>query len=185
MLCVVGVHWAGCGSGDKSSSGEGKDKKSEIIGIDPLTYKCENLVTVAQVAEALGGKVKQVQVAFSPPPGTPEPCHYMRTTEDGKAEPWSFDVDCRGDALKTANTLFKQYETTQMNDAGVVTNETGLVQIGRKAMDHHGQALIVVDDDTDCYMRVMGPAADGRVAMGKLLADKLVWKNAPMKPRPL
>ena len=97
---------------------------------------------------------------------------------------WSFDVDCRADALKTADVLFEQYKMSKMNDAGAVTNETGMFQIGRKAMDHHGQALIVVDDDTDCYLRIMGKQTDGRLALGKLLSEKLILDNAPMQPRP-
>lgn len=182
LLCAS--HVAGCSSsGDKSSAAEEK-RATDIVGIDPLTYKCENLVSVAEVADALGGKLQQRETAFSPEPGTPEPCHYLLTGEEGKMEPWSFDMDCRADALKTAGMLFKQYEVSRMNDAGAVTNETGLVQIGRRAMDHHGQALIVVDDDTDCYLRVMGPSAEGRIALGKLLTKKLILDNAPMRPRP-
>jgi hypothetical protein len=185
-LLVAAIAVVGCSSsGDKSS--EDETKVTDLVGIDPLSYKCEHLVSVAQVADALGGKVEQMQAAFSPEPGTAEPCNYLRTTEEGKTEPWSFDMDCRADALKTADKLFAQYSVvkTAETDAGPVEQNTvSMVQIGRKAMDHHGQALIVVDDDTDCYLRVMGPAADGRLALGKLLADKLVWKNAPMRPRP-
>lgn len=182
LLCVV--HVAGCSSSGGSSGEDDKGKTTEVIGIDPLSYKCEYLATVEQVAEAIGGKVEQRETAFTPEPGTAEQCAYLRTGEEGKQEAWSFDLDCRADAMKTADTLFKQYEKTRMNDAGAFTNETGLVQIGRRAMDHHGQALIVVDDDTDCYLRVMGPGAEGRLALGKLLVDKLVWKIAPIRPRP-
>ena len=224
MGLLLAVHVAACSSGKENSSSKGDNKTTNVVGIHPQGYKCEDLVTVAEVADALGGKVDKREVAFSPPPGTAEPCHYIRTIErmpevnpdgtpknpdgqpdgkkpednpDGKTgdppeeakpvmvqEPWSFDMDCREDALKTADALFEQYKAKPMNDAGAVTNETGLVQIGRKAMDHHGQALIIVDDDTDCYLRVMGPASEGRLALGKLLTDKLVLKNAPMKPRP-
>lgn len=182
LLCTI--HVAGCSSSGDRSEADDERKKTELVGIDPLSYKCENLAALADVADALGGKVVQRETAFAPEPGTPEQCNYLRTSEDGKQEPWSFDMDCREDAIKTANTLFKQYKVSRMNDAGAVTNETGLVQIGRKAMDHHGQALIIIDDDTDCYLRVMGPSADRRLALGKLLTEKLVLENAPMRPRP-
>lgn len=186
FLGILGACAMACSSSSESS-GSAADKAgtSKTVGIDPLIYKCENLVTLDDVSQALGGQVQLMQVAFEPPPGTAEPCHYQLTLDGGTQQPWSFDLDCRPDALKTADKLFAQYQVNRMNDAGAVTNETGMIAVGRKAMDHHGQALIAVDDDTDCYMRVLGPSAEGRAALGKLLVDKLEWKNAPMRPRAL
>lgn len=184
MLVVLWV--AGCGSSKEESSHSKpeKVKKAKIVGIDPLIYKCENLVTLADVSEALGGEITQKQVAFDPPPGTPLPCHYVLSAGE-RTELWSFDMDCRSDALETADALFEQYRVNQMNDAGISTNETGDLSIGRRAMDHHGQALIAVDDDTDCYIRVLGPSSEGRRTLGALLVNKLVWANAPIRPRRL
>jgi hypothetical protein len=186
FLGILGACAVACSSsGEGSGSAAKKAGSSKTVGIDPLIYKCENLVTPDDVGQALGGQVQLMQVAFEPPAGTAEPCHYLLALEDGSQQPWSFDMDCRSDALKTADSLFEQYQQSRMNDAGAITNETGLVAIGRKAMDHHGQALIAVDDDTDCYLRILGPTAEGRAALGKLLLDKLEWKNAPMRPRAL
>ena len=172
-----------CSSSGGSGSSEEDKKVSDVIGIDPIGYKCEYLVSLEQVTDALGGKVKVNQVAFEPPPGVAEPCHYTRKEGD-TLESWSFDLDCRADALKDANALFKQYQVQKMNDAGAITNDTSDLQIGRRAMDHHGQALIFIDDDTDCYVRVLGPSQERRIALGKLLAKKLVIENVPMRPRP-
>jgi hypothetical protein len=55
------------------------------------------------------------------------------------------------------------------------------VEVGRTALDHNGQALIFVDDDTPCYVRVQGPIAEGRLALGQHLARKLSVETAPMR----
>lgn len=178
-LLAVCVWAVGCSSSDRSGEARDKtpEKTTEVIGIDPLIYKCDNLVTVEDIAGALGGEISIAEVAFEPPPGTPEPCHYLRAAEDTQ-QPWSFDIDCRDDALRTAEALFEQYGAT-MNDAGVAA-----VDVGRQAIDHHGQSILFIDNDAPCFVRVHGPTAEGRLGLASLLADRLVPKNAPMRPRP-
>ena len=31
------------------------------------------------------------------------------------------------------------------------------VEVGRRALDHHGQGLLFVDDDSPCYVPIVGP----------------------------
>lgn len=178
VVCALAM---ACSSGGNSSENRGSKagKSTTVIGIDPVIYQCENLVTVADIAAILGGDVSVAEVAFTPPPGTAEPCHYLRTYQDTQ-QPWSFDMDCRDDALRTARALFDQYRVSK-TDAGVAAQN---VEVGKEALDHHGQALLFIDDDTPCYVRVQGPSAEGRLGLAKLLAEKLVPRNAPMRPRP-
>lgn len=58
-----------------------------------------------------------------------------------------------------------------------------LVQVGAKGLDHHGQGLIFIDDDAPCYVRVVGPDAEKRLALAQLVATGLTFANAPMTPR--
>jgi hypothetical protein len=57
------------------------------------------------------------------------------------------------------------------------------VDVGAKGLDHHGQALIFIDDDAPCYVRVVGPDKDKRLALATMLAKTLTFVNAPMSPR--
>jgi hypothetical protein len=59
------------------------------------------------------------------------------------------------------------------------------VPVGAKGLDHHGQGLIFIDDDAPCYVRVIGPDKDKRLALAQMLAAKLTFANAPMTPRPI
>ena len=58
------------------------------------------------------------------------------------------------------------------------------VPVGAKALDHHGQGLLFIDDDAPCYVRVVGPDAARRLALAKHIAKNLTFANAPMTPRP-
>lgn len=135
----------------------------------------------------------------------PEPSTNASDAGAGAApEAWTFDVDCRDDYDKRADILFAQYEKTSaelvdryaqeaqargdkpiVTDAGVeLKAPTGahVVELGRRALDHHGQGLLFVDDDAPCYVRIVGPGADRRLALGQLLAKNLREANAPMTP---
>jgi hypothetical protein len=57
------------------------------------------------------------------------------------------------------------------------------VQVGKRALDHHGQGLLFVDDDAPCYVRVMGPDAARRLALAQVIAKNLTPARAPMTPR--
>jgi hypothetical protein len=174
--------WApACGSkGSSADKDKDEARPTRLVGIDPMIYKCENLVTVEDVASALGGTITAAEVAFEPPPGTAAPCHYLRSF-DASQEPWSFDLDCRKNALDTARSLIEQYQgTATRTDAGMSAAE-----VGKEAVDHHGQALLFIDDDTPCYVRVHGPNAEGRLSLARLLAEKLTMDTAPMRPTPM
>jgi hypothetical protein len=56
------------------------------------------------------------------------------------------------------------------------------VQVGKKALDHHGQGLLFLDDDAPCYVRVMGPDAARRLALAQVIAKYLTPARAPMTP---
>ena len=58
------------------------------------------------------------------------------------------------------------------------------VEVGAKGLDHHGQGLLFIDDDAPCYVRVVGPDAQRRLALARAIAKNLTFANAPMTPRP-
>lgn len=62
--------------------------------------------------------------------------------------------------------------------------DSKVVAVGAKGLDHHGQGLLFIDDDAPCYVRVVGPDQDRRLALAQLIATKLTFANAPMTPRP-
>jgi hypothetical protein len=95
---------------------------------------------------------------------------------------------------RTSAELVAQYD--QMSDAGVVKpTDAGIaikrpddafeVEVGAKALDHHGQGLLFIDDDAPCYVRVIGPDAARRLELAKVVAKNLTFANAPMTPRPM
>jgi hypothetical protein len=57
------------------------------------------------------------------------------------------------------------------------------VAVGARALDHHGQGLLFIDDDAPCYVRVVGPSAERRLALAQHVAQKLTLATAPMTPR--
>jgi hypothetical protein len=59
-----------------------------------------------------------------------------------------------------------------------------VVQVGAKALDHHGQGLLFIDDDAPCYVRIVGPDSTRRLALAQVIAKSLTFANAPMTPRP-
>ena len=105
----------------------------------------------------------------------------------------------RADALfaqykRTSADLVQQYD--HLSDAGMVKpTDAGVaikrpddaveVSVGAKALDHHGQGLLFIDDDAPCYVRVIGPDAPRRLALAQAVAKNLTFANAPMTPRPM
>ncbi len=219
-------------SGDGNKRPAKKSKKTDVIGIDPMLFKCDHLVTAEELSATLGGKVTVAEVAFEPAPGTVEPCNYVLTLTDGETEvptqqAWSFDLDCRKDAMKTAVALFEQYESgaahlkEKAEEAKVIEAEEAKaekkkpkkkpkkaepdeertedeppppkpidpeslapkrVEVGKRGLDHHGQAILFVDDDAPCFVRVRGPTPENRLKMARLIAKQLTPKTAPMPP---
>jgi hypothetical protein len=130
----------------------------------------------------------------------PHPCNYEVQAQ--ALEAWTYDIDCRPNAKQQADQLFAQYsnDSTAMvqhynalADAGIKPTDAGIaihapepaseVQVGAKALDHHGQGLIFWDDDAPCYVRVIGPDAARRLELAKLVSKNLTFENAPMTPR--
>jgi len=165
-----------CGTRDKRSDDESEPQsgKAQILGVDPESFSCASLLKPEVMASALGGTFQEVESMFEPATGTAAPCQYMRRYGD-TTEPWSFDMDCREQALADAKKLFAQYRASG-SDAG-----SSEVDVGKGGLDHHGQSLIFIDDDTPCYVRVHGPDATGRLALAQILSQNLVEANAPMR----
>ena len=57
------------------------------------------------------------------------------------------------------------------------------VDVGARGLDHNGQAVLFVDDDTPCYARIVGPDPVRRLALARLIAKNLRPATAPMEPR--
>jgi hypothetical protein len=57
------------------------------------------------------------------------------------------------------------------------------VPIGARGLDHHGQGLLFIDDDAPCYVRIVGPDADRRLALARHVVSRLAPATAPMTPR--
>lgn len=197
-LTMVGA----CGS--KAPEKKDKDDPTNVIqiGILPDAFRCESVAPDAELAAVVGGRAELVDANFAPPMGAPKPCSYQVTTTEGAQEVWSFDIDCRSEAMEQAgsimgwyvdnnNKLVQRY-TDAVSDGGPIVDDAGvelkapegskIVDVGRKALDHHGQGLIFVDDDAPCYVRVVGPDEQRRMALAKMLNTNLTETNAPMKP---
>ena len=54
------------------------------------------------------------------------------------------------------------------------------VRIGRSGLDHHNASLLFIDDDSPCYVRVLGPGQKNRIALAEIIAAKLDESTAPM-----
>jgi hypothetical protein len=172
-----------------------------LAGVYPENWRCDSIASLETLGQLLGGPARAIDSAAPPPHGVPHPCNYeVRTPEP---EYWTFDVDCREGMKQRADALFAQYEATSRElvqryatlsdagaikptDAGIEVHAPGaatVVYVGAKALDHHGQGLIFIDDDAPCYVRVVGKDAVRRLALAKLIATNLTFANAPMTPR--
>jgi hypothetical protein len=202
VAAVAAIAAAGCDS-RKTTAADPTDNGPAVTlwGVDPTDWTCDLVATPAVMAETLGGPTRGIDSPMATAPGTPRPCTFV--FEGTSPEAWSFDLDCRANALKTAETLFSEYAAQNVaiieafdaqtggkvvkDDAGV---EHGAVEaprevaVGKKGLDHHGMQILFVDDDAPCYVRVSGPDADRRLAVAQLVARNLTAKNAPMRPYP-
>jgi hypothetical protein len=175
----------------------------KLAGVYPEDFKCETVTSVADLGQALGGAVRVTDSPMSPPKGIAHTCSY-EVDLAGAVEAWSWDADCRDGAIKRADALFTQYREDSaalvqqynvVSDAGIKPTDAGVsmhapgaaveVQVGTKALDHHGQGLLFVDDDAPCYVRIVGPDAGRRLELARLVAKNLTFANAPMTPRPM
>ena len=203
VVISFGVLVAACSSDSKSAPAPQPASGSvTMIGVYPEDFQCDSVAPPAQLAQVLGSQPRPIDSPIAPPPGVARACNYL---VDGAAgtEAWTFDIDCRDNYKDTAAHLFDQYakgsqemldEYNAAVDAGHLEKVDGgppikqpeparEVQVGQKALDHHGAGLLFLDDDAPCYVRVVGPDADRRLALAKLVAQNLTPARAPMVPR--
>ena len=198
---------AACSSEGGATKQQEKSQETtrKLAGVFADRFQCDSITKNAEIAQILGGvKANKLESAISPPKGVPQPCNY-EVVMQSTLEYWTYDIDCRDHFKERADKLFEQYKRTSgelvaqydhMSDAGLVkASDAGVVikrpddavevQVGAKALDHHGQGLLFVDDDAPCYVRVIGPDAPRRLALALAVAKNLTFVNAPMDPRPM
>lgn len=185
---------SGCGKDDSSSKAGGDVPASDdgFVGVDPLIFKCDSITPLDTVERAVGGKVEAMETQFRPPKGMAAPCSYMLIepralpVPDGGAPPgdggpamaqWMWDItyDCREDFHKTTSAEMERL----MREEGATR-----VDIGTWGVEAKSAAIMFFDDDSPCWVRVVGPGNAERRALAELVRDRLNAKNAPMKPRP-
>ena len=198
----------GTSNGDKTV----ESGASKLAGVWPDKFECNTITTPEVVSATVGGTARQIENPGAVPRGVAHPCVYEvatgQTNDAGiaLAVVWTYDFDCRDNYKKTADTLFEEYkklneeriaEFDRQSDAGLMKpNDAGIEYhrpgeympiegVGQRAVDHHGQGLLFIDDDAPCYVRVVGPDQAGRLALAKLIVKNLTFQNAPMTPRPL
>ena len=198
---------AACSSegGATKQTEKSTEPERKLAGVFADRFQCDSVTKPEQIAQLVGGlKANKLESAISPPKGVPQPCNY-EVVMQSSLEYWTYDIDCRDSMKQRADALFAQYKKTSaelvaqydhMTDAGMVKpTDAGLVikrpddavevDVGAKALDHHGQGLLFIDDDAPCYVRVVGPNAAHRLELAKHIAKALTFMNAPMTPRPM
>ena len=199
---LLSIAFSGCES-DSASPNEPEPKPSlKLAGVSPDRFECSSVTTTQALAKVLGAPARAIESASSVPNGIARPCEYEIAT--AIPEIWTYDLDCRDGYKRRADSLFEQYRqqnadriasynqvsdagAIKPNDAGVVYKQPGAatdIAVGAKGLDHNDQAVIFIDDDAPCYVRVFGPDAQRRLELSKLIAKNLTFANAPMKPRP-
>lgn len=169
------------GASAKAGSGERTDG---FVGVDPSVFDCETVVPQALVASAVGGAVEPMESMFTPPRGTPKPCDYMMIDppavelQDGAPAPaqmlWSVQFDCRDDYVQSTAAEMQRL---------VDTEGAQRVTVGKWGIEHRDAALLFLDDDAPCSVKVVGPGVAQRGAIARLVAQKLTPGTAPMRPR--
>ena len=172
----------------------------KLAGVHPDRFECSSITSPKALAEVLGAPARAIESSSSVPNGIARPCEYHVATPS--PEVWTYDFDCRDGYKRRADALFDQYRRQNADriasydalaDAGVKPDDAGTVYkqpgaasdiaVGAKGLDHNDQAVIFIDDDAPCYVRVFGPDAARRLELSKLIAKNLTFANAPMKPR--
>lgn len=227
-LCVL-VASAACSKKTPAPKPEPVVVAKPVDGVRPREFKCDSLISTAELSTLLGASVTPVDTTIKAPPGVPTPCNYLRAPlPTANAEPptdpapgnapatpgtapvppsqtaWTWDIDCRANARQTFETLYADYQATNIAAVADYENllaqhggkppnipdaaplvrpaEATAVSVGEKGLDHHGLAIVFFDDDTPCYLRVIGPEAPRRLALAKQLASRLTPKTAPTLP---
>lgn len=191
---------AGCKDNSAAASDPpGGAATRQLAGVYPEQWRCDSVASLETLGRLLGGTARPLDSALPVPHGLPHPCSYEIVLPE--PEYWTFDVDCRDGMKQRADALFAQYRETSSEavaryaqlDAGVGRpGDAGVarapepavsVAVGAKALDHHGDGLIFIDDDAPCYVRVTGKDAARRLELARLIAKNLTIDNAPMVPR--
>lgn len=168
-----------------------------LVGIYPDRWRCDLVAPPDELRALLGGSAKPIDSPMDVPAGVPHPCSYEVASPD--LQYWTFDVDCRPGMKQRADALFTQYRASSSDavaraprDGGGKPGDLGSaarpepaidVEVGARALDHHGQGLLFIDDDAPCYVRVTGKDAARRLAIARMIAKNLTLANAPMPPR--
>ena len=196
---------AGACKTEPASSAQPKEQDEppkQLAGVWPSSFDCGTIVSTTALAPILGGEVKPTESPMVMPKGVAAPCVYD-VIREGAVEQWQFDFDCRDNFQTQYGKLVDQYRKQNLdmladwnqkadagvfkpNDAGITYNRPGDpidVEVGAKGLDHHGQAIIFLDDDAPCYVRVAGKDSTRRLVLAKLVAKNLTFQNAPMTPR--
>ncbi len=203
-LSLVGA----CTSDAAAPKDKPVETRPKMAGVFPERFECSTVMTLAAMGDVLGASTRMIDSPSSVPRGLPRPCTYEVATQPNP-EYWTFDFDCRDGYKQRADALFNQYkqinndrieEYNKVSDAGVPKapkeakdaavelHQPGTattVDVGAKALDHNDQGLLFIDDDAPCYVRVIGPDAQRRLALAKQVAKNLTFANAPMSPRAL
>lgn len=178
------------------------EPSAQLAGVWPQSFRCDTIAAPAALGQLLGGEVKQKDNPIPPEKGLAAPCVY-EVVRDAVVEQWQFDFYCRDDFRKSYDTLVAQYrkQNTEMiaewnhrsdgglfkpTDAGTEYHRPGdpiEIEIGQQGLDHHGTAMIFLDDDAPCWVRVTGKDTARRLELAKLVAQNLTFQNAPMTPR--
>lgn len=181
---------------------EPAESATKLAGVWPTQFRCDSIASPADLTQLLGGEVRQTGNPIAATKGVPPPCMYD-VLRDNLVEQWQFDFYCRDNYTTEYEGLVAQYQKQNLemiadwnhksdagmfkpNDAGIAYNRPGdpvAVEVGAKALDHHGQAVIFVDDDAPCFVRVAGKDTARRLELAKHLAKHLTFQNAPMTPR--
>lgn len=210
-VAALAVLFTACNQSDGKKAEEAPSPKEStstqpMLGVYPDRFDCSTVVNEADLGAALGGTATRHESPGAPPPkNVARQCEFNVASGTAEApinETWIYDFDCRPDYLKRVEPMFEhaitdsaalvqayaaQYGTKPPppNDAGVVQRaptDAVQVDVGRRGLDHHGQAILFIDDDAPCYVRVVGPGADRRLIVAKLVAERLHEANAPMTP---
>jgi hypothetical protein len=143
----------------------------DVVGVSPLDFRCDSVAPLDAVSAALGVRVVETDAAMPPAAGVPRTCVF--TAEDPAApHSWSFDIDCRERALATGEALMVELASRDGSQP---------VLVGRSGIDAADSALLFIDDDAPCYVRVLGPDAARRTALARVIAERLAPRTAPGK----
>jgi hypothetical protein len=175
-LLLAGLAVAGCAKDTvpkKAGVLVEDDKRAsvDIIGVSPADFDCDSVATEAAVTAALGLSVSKTTSDQPSPVGVPRPCVYTTADPVSPIE-WSFDIDCRENAVAQGESLMVSYSSQPGAQP---------VRVGTSGIDAANSVLLFIDDDAPCYVRVLGPDADKRAALAQIVAGNLAPRTAPGK----